>query len=105
MTNSFDRPGGAPVGLTSKEFRRLNAEMEHRADCGGMARLTWDRDLVHARPNARIRRSRHKPQLTHVSTTLPSLSRCMMMLTNVKVLPVAGNLPMGPVWVPVIVDT
>jgi len=34
--------GGAPVGLTSKEFRRLNAELEHRADWArAKALLAW----------------------------------------------------------------
>ncbi|MEJ2207076.1 MAG: phosphotransferase [Gemmatimonadota bacterium] len=35
-------PGGAPIGLTSKEFRRLNAELEHRAGWArAKALLAW----------------------------------------------------------------
>ena len=34
--------GGAPIGLTSKEFRRLNAELEHRAGWArAKALLAW----------------------------------------------------------------
>ena len=35
-------PGGAPIGLTSREFRRLNAELEHRAGWArAKALLAW----------------------------------------------------------------
>lgn len=35
-------PGGAPIGLTSQEFRRLNARMEHRAGWArAKALLAW----------------------------------------------------------------
>ena len=44
-------------------------------------------------------------QLTQVSTIFPSSSRCMMIFTRVKLFPVAGISPSGPVWVPFIVET
>jgi hypothetical protein len=35
-------PGGAPIGLTSSEFRRINAQMEHRAGWArAKALLAW----------------------------------------------------------------